>query len=114
MTHWNTKDVCALIANENYKTTVSPPGGDVDTENIFVAVKECNDCLYIRGFNTDDYETGNNGSDCDIEYVELTDGLDSRGGLNSREHNLIVAYADILEKLSNGGFVVVQSLNSYF
>lgn len=46
--------------------------------------------------------------------IELTDGLDSNGGLNSKEKDVIFAYADVYYKLISNEFTVVRSLENYF
>lgn len=112
--HWNTQEICKLLEKDNYKISVSPSGGDVDTENILIEIDNCEDCLHIRGFNTDDYKTALNGKDTYIEMIELTDGLNSNGGLNSKEKGVVFAYADVYYKLISNGFTVVKSLDNYF
>jgi hypothetical protein len=50
-----------------------------------------------------------------VEMVELTDGQDSRGGLNSDDPIIIQAYADAYKCLKvDCGFVVVPSLRACF
>lgn len=46
--------------------------------------------------------------------VAVTDGLDSRGGLNSSDQDVCIAYALITCALRQAGFDVVNTIKDYF
>lgn len=113
MTRWKTKELVDLFSGEGLVVYSDNPGGDYDTSVIIVKPEKSNDCLFVSGFVTDD-DPIQNWDDVDIEMVEVSDGRDSRGGLNSNDPNVIQAYADVRKKLALKGFVVVNSMEEYF
>jgi hypothetical protein len=115
MKRWNTKEVVDLLQDDKYEMYTEAPGGDVDTSVVIVHPKDCNEFenLFIRGFITGD-DAIEDWDDVDVEMVELSDGQDSIGGLNSRDPLLIQAYADVRIKLSGVGFTIVDNMDEYF
>jgi hypothetical protein len=86
------------------------PGGDVDTDNIMVTIPN-GERLFIYGFDPEN--DPQNQSDCDVDMVVLTDGADSRGGLNVNDPDLGQAYIKIKQYLIDKGFEVVPTLDDY-
>jgi hypothetical protein len=115
MKRWNTEEIVKLLQNDKYEVYTDYSGGDQDTSVVIVHPKECNEFenLFVRGFITGD-EAIDNTHDVDVEMVELSDGQDSSGGLNSKDPLLIMAYADVRIKLSGVGFTIVNSMDEYF
>ena len=121
MYRWNTqKLVEAFEAIPQVSSVkVDHPGGDCDTENIVLFVEESDDeRVYCCGFSCEDesiwdtpYEEK---GDINIEMVELTDGMDSRGGLNSSNPNTAMAYIAARQILVDDGAHVVNRLKDYF
>jgi hypothetical protein len=123
MYHWNSQKLeqdlaqlpgIAAVENRSF-------GGDVDTDNLVLEIDGCEDCLYIRGFTTQDYDRKTmkpyelpNRNDVDIEMVEVSDGLCYSGGLNSTQPEMIRAYAEVRVYLANDGADVVDQLKDYF
>ena len=111
---WNSRNVAADLEKINLVTAVhiQEPGGDVDTDNILVEVRGCEDLLFVCGFDVENDTV--NQSDCDCEFIQLTDGQDSRGGLNSDEENLGLVYLKIRKYFRDLGFDVVNTMDDYF
>lgn len=123
MYHWNSKKLeqdlaqlpgIAAVDNQGF-------GGDVDTDNLVLEIDGSEDCLYIKGFTTQDYDRKTmkpyelpNRHDVEIDLVEVTDGLCYSGGLNSTQPEMIRAYAEIRVYLANDGAQVVDQLKDYF
>lgn len=109
---WVTKDIVKLLSAPGVTIEVFPQGGDVDTDNLRITKAEGKGRLYVCGFRTDVHIT--NPSNTDIEKIEVTDGLDSRGGLNSSDLVTGRLYVDVVTKLRMQGFDVVPCLKDYF
>lgn len=115
MSHWNTEkiinDLKATL--KNIKSIENQgQGGDVDTENIYISFKNTKDCLYICGF--DDENDIVEPSNTEVPMVEITDGLDSRGGLNSKDKKFAVHYINARQYFIDEGFDVVDTIKAYF
>lgn len=117
MYQWNSqklKDAFEQIA-EVSQVEVTPPGGDVDSENLILSVNGSTDRLFIRGFHTTDYDIWQKDtSNVEVEMVELQDGQDCTGGLNSDDANVGLAYIKARQILVDDGAFVVNTLDPYF
>jgi hypothetical protein len=115
VTHWKTKDVVELLKPLAAKVEVSEPGGDVDTENLILTAKGAkrDNHLWVCGFRL---ECGliKDPADTDVENVEVKDGQDSRGGLNTDDEATCVMYGRVCSALRKKGFSVVLTLDNYF
>lgn len=110
---WNTKRVSVLLSTLGYKVEESPPGGDYDTTIITLECPQTpEETLYIRGFRPGKPLV--NPDDTEIEMVEVEDGGDSRGGLNSENTEFCVMYAKVVSLLRQAGYSVVPSMDDYF
>jgi hypothetical protein len=119
---WKTPEVKDIIekalAAEGFKTslkiTVNESGGDHDSDGILV--KWENDSLYICGFHCTktSYDPGNTPEDMEIEMIEVSDGKDSRGGLNSADPDVCKGYGVICGALRLAGFSVCPCMKDYF
>lgn len=112
---WNTDAIIKLLSNKKIQITKTEAGGDYDSSNLIISPKgatDDDDHLYVCGFITE----GNrpDPDNYEIEHVEVTDGKDSRGGLNSSDEQLAHVYADVCTKLRKAGFDVVPCLKNYF
>ena len=115
MSNWNTEKIINDLksALKNIKTIDNQgQGGDVDTENIYISFKNTNDCLFICGF--DDENDIVDPSNSEVPMVEVTDGLDSRGGLNSKDKKFAAHYIIARQYFIDEGFEVVDSIKAYF
>jgi hypothetical protein len=94
---------------------VHPPGGDVDTDNLYVEVTDSIYGLWVKGFDPeDDVSPDKDASNCEVPMAELSDGMDSRGGLNVDSEETALAYVRIRKYLSSKGLEVVSTLKEYF
>lgn len=116
LTKWKTKDVKALLLTlpgvKSVATTEA--GGDVDTERLIVQPLDNGDRLWVFGFITLDSGEISSPADTMIEMVEVSDGLDSSGGLNSSHSTTCAVYGAIVAALRQAGFSVVPKLDAYF
>ena len=113
---WNTDAIIKLLTDARWNLEVTGAGGDCDTECIILRIdgyKVADDMLYISGFTTDCKGIPNT-KDCEIESIEVSDGKDSQGGLNSSDENLGVAYGVVCSRLRKAGFSVVSCMKDYF
>lgn len=107
-----TADIVTLLSDPKWDIETGPPGGDYDTTVLVLVPTGAEDGLFIRGFTID-----RNNFDCDDwagKLVEVRDGLDSRGGLNSSDRDLGHAYAEVCVRLRQAGFEVVPNMDAYF
>lgn len=112
---WITSDIVKSLEKIPGIKSVESQGqdGSYDTDNLFIALKGTSDNLFVAGFDPES-DNGIQPDNVMISLVELTDGLDSRGGLNSRNKKTGQCYINIRQCLIDMGFDVVPSLKSYF
>jgi hypothetical protein len=108
---WKTQDILNLFSHLNCQIATDRPGGDYDTTVVTLTPKN-GDSIFVSGFNTETPTT--NPDDMDIEMVEVSDGLDSSGGLNSSKMDTCRLYAEAFGTLRNNGFHVVKNMRDYF
>ena len=118
MKRWNTDKIIELLKDDRWTISTMSPGGDWDTRNLSLAssLPGDGDRLFILGFVFGDAETFDveQWDDVDIEMIEVTDGNDSRGGLNSNEPEVIEMYHEVCKRLRLEGFEVVNKMDDYF
>jgi hypothetical protein len=114
MAKWNTQKVISDLSKipTIIDITDDGPGGDVDTDNLIIEIDGANEQLWVCGF--DDENDIIDSSDVDVPFIELTDGLDSRGGLNSRNPKVAKVYIDIRQYFLDLGFEVVTTHKAFF
>jgi hypothetical protein len=90
-------------------------GGDHDTEGVQIVWGDGN-ALWICGFHctNTNFDPGNSPEDMEIEMVEVSDGKDSRGGLNSSDPDVCKGYGVICGALRQFGFSVCPCMKDYF
>ena len=114
MFHWKTNEVLADLRKiplvKDVKNT--GPGGDVDTDHLRIEVRGSPDPLYVCGFNVDGDPKDQSNSE--VEMVELTDGRDSRGGLNSDNDNTGQVWLQVRQYFRSKGIEVVDTMDDYF
>ena len=121
---WKTAEIREII--EQALTSIPAPGlvcqiivgecgGDYDSETIEVRFDD-REFLHICGFHTQqtNHGGGNEPDDMEIEMIEVSDGQDSRGGLNSSHREMGISYGVICTTLRQKGFSVVPQLRDYF
>lgn len=110
---WKTEEMVKLFEGLGAKVEVSGPGGDCDTDNLILTAPSARDArLYVCGFITDGDIT--DPSDTDVDMVEVTDGQDSRGGLNTSDGPTALLYAEVCTALRKQKFNVVPQMKDYF
>ena len=120
---WKTGEVKELIElaiqAESFTTLpevkVQEIGGDHDTEGIQVVWGD-GEALWVCGFHctATNFDPGQSPEDMEIEMVEVTDGKDSRGGLNSHHPDLCKGYGVICGALKRAGFDTCPCMKDYF
>jgi hypothetical protein len=96
----------------NKVINVGYQGGDYDTREIAIGIPplDFEKVIFIRGFHTTNEIS--NPDNCEIEMVEVQDGMDSSGGLRSNNPELIKLYAEVRLRLTD--FIVVDKMDDYF
>lgn len=112
-TRWKTQDIVDALTKEGLTCNVNEPDGDVDTECIEVKTPKM-PSIFIKGFNTDNYNTADTPDDVDVEMVEITDGGSSAGGLNTFDEAVVSAYGVLCRVLQSMGFTLVPTMDDYF
>lgn len=114
---WNTEKMIKLLSNlpVSCKIQKTRQGGDVDSTNLMLTANGARDVhLFVVGF----VESGKPGivtpDDCEIDMIEVSDGEDSRGGLNTSDPATCRLYAEVVSALRRCGFCVVNCLKDYF
>jgi hypothetical protein len=101
--HWNTEEIIGRFDDlECEKVKALFPGGDWNTDRVLI-ISPSGYRLWISGF-VDMNErplSDRDQSDSYIEFVELTDGKDSSGGLNSDDPEDIQFYAEVRTRLND-------------
>lgn len=110
---WNTDEMIRLLSQFG-KVTPCEQWSEITSRNIVVEAEGAakHNQIYVTGFITGDTEL--NGNDCEIEMIEVSDGQDSRGGLNTDDEPTCVLYAKIVSALRKKGFSVVPQMKNYF
>lgn len=88
-------------------TKVVGPGGDYDTQAVVVGVIGSSARFWIRGYPKNLEDCIENVTNVEVEYIEVTDGEDSRGGLNSSNKDAAKVYVGLRQYfLQLGGDVI--------
>ena len=114
MYYWNTDKIAKDLSELQLVSSVvnGGKGGDIDTDTLVIEVEGTEDRLFVCGFNVEDYEVPR--TDVDVELIQLTDGEDSRGGLNSRNFSVAQVYIEVRQYFVDRGGSVVNSIKDYF
>lgn len=104
MYNWKTNDVVDLLNQtpDVKKAEATWPGGDHDTRQVVVEFFGTSDRLFISGY----YSTEECISDPDnspVEWVCISDGKDSRGGLQSFGDDIVSVYHIVRKHFLKGG-----------
>lgn len=113
-THWRTSEIVKLLESPDWDVEVLSQGGDVDSENLILTAKGAakDNALHICGFVTEGWVTIPD--DCIIEMIEVTDGQNSSGGLNTNDRPTGLMYLEVKKRLEDAGYSVVRSLKGYW
>lgn len=116
MYYWHTATIVEALRRipDVERILVQDPGGDVDSENLVVYVKGTDERLFISGFNVEQPDPIVKGA-CDVEYIELTDGVDYRGGLNSSSTaTTAMVFTRVRQYFVDKGAEVVDTHKDFF
>lgn len=108
MYHWKTNEVVKVIKGFPHVKSVKAtyPGGDYDTTQVVVEVEGSSDRLFITGFYSTE-ECINDPNDSPIEWVVITDGKDSRGGVQSIDEAVYSVYCHARKHFLKGGCAAI-------
>lgn len=112
---WNTEKIIKELTEkipEISKIVNNGQGGDYDTDNLYIKIKGSRDTLYVRGFTPQVRCTTPNNAQ--VEIIEITDGLDSRGGLNSNNENFAKLFVQVRKYFERKNFETANSIDEYF
>ena len=114
MARWQTDTFVRALEQFNCQVTTKSPGGDYDTTNLILGAKGAEEDarLYVLGF-TQEIEMVNP-DDADVEMIEISDGQDSRGGLNSYDETTGILYVKIRKFFHDSGFEVINQIKDYY
>jgi len=115
MPKWNAATLKnKVFADLDAKITITKqPGGDYDTVRLQITRKgRGGDTLFIAGFN-DGKSPLEPKDDVDVPMVEVSDGNDSAGGLNSDDEKTGILYGQVCARLRKLGFEVVPKMDPY-
>lgn len=113
---WVTTEMKEFLQSPEWNIHTNAPGGGVDTEGLVFTANGSTDpdvALTLCGFNSDGDDIIDPGC-APVDMLELTDGEDSSGGLNTDDEPTCIMYAKIISKLRKAGWYVVPSLDQYF
>ena len=134
---WKTDDMVKLVQSicdgladkrhdVEFKVSSSGPGGDWDTDWVYVHYYQnkdnflkqlhSDDVIQFFGFNTGEKDRFNgNASDVDAEYIELSSLHASSGaGVETDFEDLMTLAYRLRKELINRGWIVVNSMKNYY
>ncbi len=117
MFHWRTNDVVSALRDAVPGLLIGtfPPGGDHDTKRIEIEVDGAG-FLLISGWVR--FQLMANPDDAQVEFITVSDGLESCGGLTSLEPAMALAYGAVRAKLGallkGTGTFIANSYHEHF
>jgi len=119
MKRWKTQEVIDLFDDFDCNIEINSPGGDYDTENLYITKSPDSDyAIYVMGFEpikgTWNGDYGKMKADMDVSAVMVSDGLDHSGGCNARNKEDILFYAEIRGRIADAGFPVINHYDEIF
>lgn len=114
MFHWKTNDLVEELKKlpgvDKIKVLTQP--GDYDTVRLAVYPQNCKrECFFVTGYPSTNIVC-NTPNDALCEMIEISDGLDSQGGLNSEKVEMIRLYAEL--RIFFRHEYVIDSVDVYF
>lgn len=88
-------------------------GGDYDTNNIVVSIEGSRDKLHIEGYLSTE-EPLKDINSTEVVHVAISDGMDSRGGLNSRNKSVAQVYVLIRQHFIDRGANIINHYSEIF
>lgn len=90
--HWKTGELITALQPLGFPIQNTGAGGDYDTDELYVEIPG-KGAFHISGFTPETAMVDT--SDAIVDVITLGDGTDSRGGLNSNDPDMVMAYAKI-------------------
>lgn len=132
---WNTEEVKDLLKDERWDIDTTRPGGDYDTTTLILKHKDSplwkeedfgditedtraslighhKHKVFVCGFLAE--TPMGDPDDHAIDMVEVNDGEDSSGGLNTDDEPTAIMYGVVCSRLRKAGYVVVKQMKDYF
>jgi len=114
MPAWNTQkiitDLEQVIPNVKSIKAIGQ-SGDYDTDSIVIQFNGTKDNLFLCGFTPNIQCT--TPDNADVDYVELTDGLDIQGGLKTNDEKISQAFVATKKYLRSKKFVVANTIKDF-
>ena len=118
MGYWKTDKIVAAIEKMPHVESVKlqRPGGDHDTRNLVITIKDGDANLFVAGYpSTEDCLERHEWDDrANCEFVSITDGWDSLGGLNSDNDNVAFVFNKLRQYFRKNHFSVISHYNEIF
>jgi len=118
MGHWKTDEIVTAIEALPHVESVERdgPGGDHDTTNLYITIENGDTALHVAGYpSTEDCLERHEWDDrANCEFVVITDGNDSRGGLHSDNDNVALVYNKLRQYFRKNNFCVINHYNEIF
>jgi hypothetical protein len=113
MSRWNTKVLKEVIEKMpgTEKVTVQQQYSEYCTDALRIKPKGSKEAIFMFGFCV---KREPKPTDDEVEMVEMADGTDSRGGLQSSCPKLGHLFVDIKVMMKRMGFEVVDQMKDYF
>lgn len=115
MYHWKTEEVVKVLESFPHvkSVTATYPGGDYDTTQVVVEAEGSPYRLFISGYFSTE-ECIDNPNDSLVEWIEIKDGEDSRGGMNVADEFLYSIYCLARKHFLKNHAVVINHYNEIF
>ncbi len=114
MPAWNTQqiieDLEQVIPNVKNIKAIGQ-SGDYDTNSIVIQFDGTKDNLFLCGFTPQIKCT--TPDNAEVDYVELTDGLDDQGGLKTDDEKVSQAFLAAKKYLRSKKFVVANTIKDF-
>lgn len=116
MPHWITGNIISDLNKISNVSSVESngQGGSYDTDNLVLGIVGSNNNLFVCGFDADSDDELSTPGNSIVQFIELTDGLSSNGGLNSKNKQTSKVYIAVRQYFIDIGFNVVPSIKPYF
>jgi len=114
---WNQQKIVAALSavpGAGRVEATTYPWGDYTTNAIVVHTPDGKHRIHALGFNDDFVIDREDAEDTDVVMVELSDGTDSRGGLQSTDPQVIRLFGELRIALVGMGATVVDQMKDYF
>jgi hypothetical protein len=126
---WKTEEMRKLLRDRRWTIEEDDAGGDADSNGLILRARKATEpmyegdkhpdapkvCLWVSGVLTHGplFEDDVDRDDCEVHAVEVKDGLDSRGGLNTGDEPTSIMYGIVTSRLRKAGWLVINTIRDY-